>query len=85
MDWRRNKHISVGLCRKEMSTHIVVGTEKNMHYGIIAYTNNEFTAYQVRKVVMADGGEDVEIICNNNNATRKIDSKIEKSFFNKQR
>lgn len=85
MDWRKNDRIRIGLCRKELSTHIIVGIENNMHYGVIAYTNNEFTAHQIRKIVIADGGEDVEIIRNNNNATRKIDNRIENFFFNKQR
>jgi hypothetical protein len=66
---------------------MVVGSlpgESNYH-GVIAYTDNEFLAYRIRREVIKDGSKDVKVVKYNLNAIKWNDNKIEDSFFSKSR
>lgn len=84
MNWRMLYKIRAGLADKNVATHVVVGNERDC-YGVIAYTSNEFTAYQIRREVIKDGGSNVKILPNTDNSAKIIEQEIESHFFNKVR
>jgi hypothetical protein len=84
MSWRAFSNIRAGLADKDVATHIVVGCEKGDRYGIITYTSNEFTAYQIRRMLLKDGGSNISILPNTIESIKKIEQEIENRFFTKE-
>jgi len=84
MNWYAELKISP--ISRESATHMVVGREPGERYnGIIAYSDNQFTAHRIRKAVIDAGGNDVRVLPYNDRAIGAVERNIENNFFNKSR